>query len=116
MSWDVDEARDAWVRLQYDDTVDGPASSTGNLSDISQWHTYRMVVLGQDPCDPCNILMNFYQDTDLILSEVDCGNYGSTSPSDYFWMAVEWGGDQGTYNIDCDYIRVDAGVYAPVGF
>ena len=113
MQFDCDEARQSYMRLKNDNTITA-GGITAAVADISQWHTYRIAVLGEDTGDPGVVKANIYQDTDLIIEEFDAGIVGEASPSDYLWAQVEWDSQLGAYAIETDYIRIDAtGTYAP---
>jgi len=79
-----------------------------------EWHTYRVVVLGEDPGTGI-IKANFYQDTTLVIEEFNAGTIGNSAAENYFWMGVS--GYQELYHLtmNTDYVRIDTtGAYAPV--
>jgi len=79
---------------------------------VSEWHNYRVAVLGQDVAGDGLVHANLYQDQTLIGSHSWAP---STSGSAVAWMGVDWSWDIGSVDVDVDYFRVDGtGAYAPV--
>jgi hypothetical protein len=88
--------------------------TTYNLpASLSEWHNYRVAVLGQDIAGDGQIHANLYQDTTLIGSHSWAA--GSSSGSAVAWMGVNWAWDVGQVDVELDYFRIDAtGAYAPI--
>jgi len=88
--------------------------TTYNLpGSLSEWHNYRVAVLGQDTAGDGLIHANLYQDATLIASSSWAA--GSSSGSAIAWMGVGWNWNVGTVDVDLDYFRIDAtGAYAPI--
>ena len=79
---------------------------------VSEWHNYRVAVLGQDVAGDGLVHANLYQDENLIGSHSWAP---STSGSAVAWMGIGWNWNVSGVDVDLDYYRVDAtGAYAPV--
>jgi hypothetical protein len=99
-----------WTGNQSQITFGGTAYDVPGS--FSEWHNYRVAVLGQDVAGDGLIHANLYQDQTLIGSHSWAP---STSGSAVAWMGVAWGWDIGSVDVDVDYFRVDGtGAYAPV--
>jgi hypothetical protein len=120
LGWTVNECPNLYVRIGGYDNTDSEAKFPGGfnapIADVTEWHTYRFAVLGDDGTG--TIRANFYQDNTLVVEEMAVGAVGQIDANGrVLWCGTEWGSEiaGGQHTKQIDYVRVDTfGAYAPI--